>query len=132
VEAAKLKAHLILAGLQRIVENGPKDYSLGLCQNLEDAIEELPEYSADVADSVLGTTHVPDWLEDELNCGFMDWPLFAGSLWYPVPYPTLGRRVAYDAYDTEPKWDKEQPYGQNRWNLVHFLVQYFEEKLQSA
>ncbi len=59
---------------------------------------------------------------------FEDWPLYSGSLRYPV-FPAMSTgEDAYFAYINQPKWDKFTEYGRNRWALLDWLIEQFELK----
>lgn len=61
-------------------------------------------------------------LEEQVD----SWPLFSGSLAFPVPHPTIN---AIDAYLVAERWDVNIEYGQNRRALCLWFADYLEQNL---
>lgn len=61
-----------------------------------------------------------------LEALYKQWPMYSGSMDYPVPHPT---RSAAQGYIWEDNlWDESTTYGRNRWALVQYIVDTLEAK----
>lgn len=60
------------------------------------------------------------------------WPKHSGNYKYPVPadgiLPSQDAKYAYyDSYHNKTLWEKDTAYGQLRYELVDFLIEYFND-----
>lgn len=111
-------------GLLHIRTNGPNTLYCGICANLDWQLDKNEEFE-------WGSSITTDNL---LRQGFKAWPRFSGDVQAPVPAPEdalPSERDPYTYYINLPHigevyWDRETPYGQARWELLDFLIEYFE------
>lgn len=95
-----------LKHLRRILKEGPKDYSKGLCnQSASFAMKTC------VGERV--TLLVRQWAEEN-----------GRNILYPIEGTDLGY------FANERKWDVTTPHGKARWNMVEELVVMVERKLE--
>lgn len=67
-------------------------------------------------------------LHSILEFGFPSWPKFSGNIEYPVPHPQFTPVKGYDyALINDILWDKETQYGRDRWELVDFLIEFYQQ-----
>ena len=82
----------------------------GICLNFEDLLDR-------------------EWVlidSDELIQGIAaTWPKFSGDISYPVPHASLSPEEAYSK--TNNLWDKRTRYGQDRRELLEFIIATLEE-----
>lgn len=58
---------------------------------------------------------------------FMRWPKFSGQMHYPVPHPIAS---ADDAYDRCDHYTESTEYGDNRRELVNFLIDKLDAEVE--
>lgn len=61
-----------------------------------------------------------------LQKAWVQWPKYSGTQWFPVPSPSAVFPVV-SSYYTYTKWDKDTEYGKLRYELVDFLIEFFED-----
>lgn len=93
----------LLERLIKLRDEGPKYFNVGICHN----------------------TLFDIWTDEEYNQYLTivkTWPKWSGNPYFPVPHPTKGPHVAFNR-GLENIWIGE--YGQNRKELLDFLIQGF-------
>ena len=100
--------------LEYIRNSEPEVRDTGICNNVRSYVEEFR------------------WDEamDVLHILFKRWPKFSGNTNFPVPDPkneTSGWLDAYNIYfsaaGADAIWDRENEYGQLRWELLDFCIE---------
>ena len=120
----KLGRELLVAALQSIVDVKPMrgfDHSSGLCHNVPMMLHETGSDQLQYA--------VEIW---SVKCHhlFKSWPLYSGSISYPVPCPTSScmsgveesRSYAFHSLDKY-----EGDYGELRIDLIKHMIKCLEE-----
>jgi len=118
----------LIEKIQEVQKYGPRKPDHGLCSNIE-------------VGSLSGRLELFDIY-------LHDWPLYSGSIAYPVPsprdleikdgvlqliqktyYPDTDQ--GYNAYFHKgwDKWSKTSKYGRARWELLDWIVERLNEKL---
>lgn len=93
--------------LQILKAVGPKDINVGICANIP--------YDKET--------------EELLRSVMMQWPKYSGRFLYPVPDPQGGS--ASKAYHRiESLWDRQDPYGQLRWELLNWCINHLMDCMQ--
>lgn len=108
---------LLLNAVRYVEKHGPLDLDMGLCWSVELYLE-----------NKISTSVIP-YLE-ELQLYFEKWPEYSGEESYPVPHPDMGPIAAMGKYiATNHMWSSTEPYGQARWRLVKWLIEYLEAEI---
>lgn len=113
--------------LLRLRDEGPKSPTVGICDNLEEFLDEMFEEDGkdDNAEKVV---------RDLMLYTGNKWPKHSGCNTYPVPHPDADPSyhsfhevtdLANTAYSTLKKyaWDANHPYGKLRAEFVEFLIE---------
>lgn len=111
-EFPKSEVEDVLRTLLKLRQGGPQHPSYGICGN---------------AGYLKGTQY------DILFSAFQHWPKYSGMPCYPVPGPSTGENSAISAYNrAEDCWDRSTEYGQMRWELLDFSIEFLTLLLQAA
>jgi hypothetical protein len=111
---------LLLNALIDVRDSGPQYPNCGICTNVQESKWYRP--------------HDFEVRRQFNNCmrGLMQsWPLYAGDLVHPVPHPELSASEAYH-HSKIAFWDFYAEYGQNRWNLLHYMIEKLEEEINGS
>ncbi len=64
---------------------------------------------------------VPEVFADEMRRLWVDWPLYSGDLYYPVPNPNFRMKGSLKIYDPVPDmWAGKQ--GSDRRSLLDYMI----------
>lgn len=118
-----------LQAFKDIKANGPMDRLYGLCLNLD---WQMSKIAADWDQLQRGQAryHALKWMAKITN----EWPMNDHtSGCFPVPAPKgseLSNSMAYML--TPDKWDQSTEYGNNRWALVDYAIEYMQRVIDAS
>lgn len=118
-----------LQALKDIKANGPMDRLYGLCLNHDWQMLKIAA-DWDQLQRDLARHHALKWMAEITN----EWPMNDHtSVCFPVPAPKgseLSNSMAYML--TADKWDQSTEYGNNRWALVDYAIEYMQRVIDAS